>query len=126
MATSHKQNGGPDQAKAAVLVQSAPIPDDAVPVVGPDLTKIRDIKSLMESYTRIGFQATSLARAIEIVQNMVAAKFPLMTSIDVPNRESGDYRMNLYSQERKMKVMEMNKHPERIRNARSSLGLLQT
>ena len=71
MDTTHEQSAGPDQAKASVLVQSAPVPDDAVPVAGPDLTKIKGIKELMESYTRIGFQATSLARAIEIVQNMV-------------------------------------------------------
>ncbi|KIM28617.1 hypothetical protein M408DRAFT_329382 [Serendipita vermifera MAFF 305830] len=70
MTTPHEKNEGPDQAKAAVLVQSAPIPDDAVSVSGPDFTKIKDIRGFMESYARIGFQATSLARAIEIVQNM--------------------------------------------------------
>jgi len=62
----------PNQAKAAVLVQSAPIPQGAIPVVGPDLTKVKDVKELMESFATIGFQATSLARAIEIVQNMVS------------------------------------------------------
>jgi hypothetical protein len=68
---SKDQNAGPNEAKAAVLAQSAPIPHDAVSVVGPDLTKVKGVKGLMESFARIGFQATSLARAIEIVQNMV-------------------------------------------------------
>jgi hypothetical protein len=77
---SKGQDAGPNEAKAAVLGQSAPIPQDAVSVVGPDLMKVKDVKGLMESFARIGFQATSLARAIEIVQNM-ACTAPLHMSI---------------------------------------------
>ena len=63
----------PLDAKASVLVQSAPIPANAIPVRGPDLAtpEMKDVSALLDSYKTIGFQATSLHRAIEIVQNMV-------------------------------------------------------
>lgn len=60
----------PVDAKAAVLVHSAPIAPDAVSVTGPDLSKVADVKSLLAAYQRIGFQATSLSNAVDIVQNM--------------------------------------------------------
>jgi hypothetical protein len=89
---SKDQNAGPNEAKAAVLVQSAPIPQDAVSVVGPDLTKVKDVKGLMASFARIGFQATSLARAIEIVQNMACTVlFNMSLTNDPMCRESGGY-----------------------------------
>jgi deoxyhypusine synthase len=72
MATSTlSQNDTPKDAKAAVFIQSAPIPSDAIPIAGPNLREISDITALLESYKRIGFQATSLSQAVEIVQNMV-------------------------------------------------------
>ena len=61
----------PVDAKAAVLVHSAPISPDAISVVGPDLSTVPDIKSFLAAYQRIGFQATSLSNAVDIVQNMV-------------------------------------------------------
>jgi deoxyhypusine synthase len=63
----------PMDAKASVLVQSAPVPADAIPVRGPDLAtpQMKNISAFLDSYKTIGFQATSLHRAIEIVQNMV-------------------------------------------------------
>jgi deoxyhypusine synthase len=66
-------SGVPLDAKASVLVQSAPIPQDAIPVRGPDLStaEMKYVVNLLDSYKTIGFQATSLHRAIEIVQNMV-------------------------------------------------------
>ncbi|KAG8821341.1 Deoxyhypusine synthase [Serendipita sp. 401] len=60
----------PENAKAAVFVHSVPISDDAISVVGPDLSGMNEIVSLLESYKRIGFQATALANAVEIVNNM--------------------------------------------------------
>jgi deoxyhypusine synthase len=76
----------PSDAKAAVFVASAPLPDDALPIIGPDLSilsassssesnvssKFAGIGDFLASYKQIGFQATSLAKAIEIVQNMVS------------------------------------------------------
>jgi deoxyhypusine synthase len=63
----------PLDARASVLAQSAPVPPDAIPVRGPDLAapEMKDVSALLDSYKTIGFQATSLHRAIEIVQNMV-------------------------------------------------------
>jgi hypothetical protein len=84
---SKDQNTGPDGAKATVLTHSAPIPHDAISVMGPDLTKVKDVKGLMESFARIGFQATSLARAIEIVQSMVRVMASVFSILNKPRIE---------------------------------------
>ncbi|KAG9077267.1 Deoxyhypusine synthase, partial [Ceratobasidium sp. UAMH 11750] len=60
----------PAAAAAAVLVQSQPVPDDAIPVRGPDFDKPLDLNTLLGGYEQIGFQATSLGRAIRIVNKM--------------------------------------------------------
>ena len=58
-------------ASAAVLKPSEPVPDAAVSVEGPDFDKDVSLAQLLDSYKRIGFQASSLAKAIEIVNKMV-------------------------------------------------------
>ncbi|PFH46319.1 hypothetical protein AMATHDRAFT_77718 [Amanita thiersii Skay4041] len=60
----------PQQASAAVLQPSEPIPTTAVSVQGPDLSKKPSLPHLLSSYERIGFQATSLGNAINIVNRM--------------------------------------------------------
>ncbi|KAJ1311539.1 hypothetical protein OPQ81_010023 [Rhizoctonia solani] len=60
----------PAAAAAAVLVQSHPVPDDAVPIKGPNFDQPLDLNTLLGGYERIGFQATSLGRAINIVNKM--------------------------------------------------------
>jgi hypothetical protein len=61
----------PHGASAAVLKPSDPVPNTAVPVKGPDFDQDLDLDGLLDSYKRIGFQAQSLGRAIEIVNKMV-------------------------------------------------------
>lgn len=61
----------PTQAAAAVLQRSEPISKDAIPVKGPDFDANLDLEALLASYERIGFQATSFGRAVEIVNKMV-------------------------------------------------------
>ncbi|EJD53497.1 Deoxyhypusine synthase [Auricularia subglabra TFB-10046 SS5] len=60
----------PAAASAAVLVQSEPLPDDAVTVQGPSFDAPLGLQEFLRSYERIGFQATSLGRAIDIVNKM--------------------------------------------------------
>ena len=62
----------PSGASAAVLQHSEPIPDTAVHVQGPDFDDVFNLENLLGSYERIGFQATSLGRAIQIVNRMVS------------------------------------------------------
>ena len=64
----------PSQVTAAVLVQSAPIPDDAVSVKGPNFDENLSLQGLLGSYERIGFQATALGRAIKVVDKMVSKR----------------------------------------------------
>lgn len=61
----------PASAAAAVLGQSEPLPEDAISIRGPDLTKPISLTELLLSYQKIGFQASSLSTAVNIVQNMV-------------------------------------------------------
>ena len=62
----------PADASAAVLKPSEPMPEFAVSVEGPNFDAPFTLESLLGSYQRIGFQATSLGKAIEIVNHMVS------------------------------------------------------
>lgn len=62
----------PSGAQAAILKESDPVPDDAVPVRGPDFDSPLDLQGFLGSYEKIGFQATSFGRAIDIVDSMVS------------------------------------------------------
>ncbi len=64
-------NAIPSGASAAVLMPSEPMPDFAVSVEGPNFEQEVSLKQLLESYKRIGFQANSLGKAIDIVNKMV-------------------------------------------------------
>ena len=63
----------PSGASAAVLKPSEPMPDFAVSVEGPNFDEEMDLRKLLDSYSRIGFQAHSLGKAIDIVNKMVLA-----------------------------------------------------
>ncbi|KIP09167.1 hypothetical protein PHLGIDRAFT_68073 [Phlebiopsis gigantea 11061_1 CR5-6] len=60
----------PSGASAAVLKPSEPMSDFAVSVVGPNFDEGIDLQQLLASYNRIGFQANSLGKAIDIVNKM--------------------------------------------------------
>ena len=64
----------PAGASAAVLKPSEPVPDVAVSVEGPNFDQDVSLSQLLNSYKRIGFQASSLAKAIEIVNKMVSLR----------------------------------------------------
>ncbi|ORY21332.1 putative deoxyhypusine synthase [Naematelia encephala] len=57
-------------AHASVLAPSQALPEDAIHVKGPDFSRPIDLQELLRSYEAIGFQATGLARAIQIVEEM--------------------------------------------------------
>lgn len=65
----------PDGASAAVLQRSDPIPDTAVSVQGPNFDAPLSLQGLLQSYERIGFQATSLGKAIDIINKMVSLSY---------------------------------------------------
>ena len=65
----------PHGVSAAVLKHSEPVPDEAVAVQGPNFEEHPTLETLLESYERIGFQANSLGKAINIVNKMVGAPF---------------------------------------------------
>ncbi|KAG0165253.1 hypothetical protein DFQ28_009049 [Apophysomyces sp. BC1034] len=64
--------GDQHNAQAAVFVQSVEMPKDSVLVQGPDFneTKTLSLSELMSSYKTMGFQASSLGEAIDIVEDM--------------------------------------------------------
>ncbi|ADV24448.1 deoxyhypusine synthase, putative [Cryptococcus gattii WM276] len=57
-----------------VIFPSEEIPEDAVDVKGPDFNKPIDLEALLKSYETIGFQATGLARAIQVVDEMASLR----------------------------------------------------
>ncbi|KAI9450998.1 Deoxyhypusine synthase [Lactarius psammicola] len=61
----------PKGASSAVLKPSEPVPEEAVAVQGPNFDERPTLDSLLGSYERIGFQANSLGKAINIVNKMV-------------------------------------------------------
>lgn len=64
-------NAIPSGASAAVLKASEPVPEAAIAVEGPNFDEPISLQQLLENYKRIGFQASSLAKAIDIVNKMV-------------------------------------------------------
>lgn len=62
----------PSAAQASVLKESDPVPADAISVKGPDFDNRLELDGFLRSYERIGFQATSFGRAIDIVDKMVS------------------------------------------------------
>ena len=61
-----------DAAHASVLMPSESIPDDATHIRGPNFDNAVNLQELLESYEKIGFQATGMAKAIKIVEQMVS------------------------------------------------------
>lgn len=61
----------PTGASAAVLQPSEPIPEHAISVQGPNFDEPLSLQEFLNSYGRIGFQANSLGKAIDIVNRMV-------------------------------------------------------
>ncbi|GES85419.1 deoxyhypusine synthase [Rhizophagus clarus] len=57
-------------ATASVLLRSTPVPENSVTVKGPDFNQQLSLHELLESYSRIGFQAFSVGKAIELINKM--------------------------------------------------------
>lgn len=65
----------PFGAAASVLKASDPVPEDAISVKGPDFEQPLSLDAFLRSYERIGFQATSFGKAINIVDAMVGRAY---------------------------------------------------
>ena len=59
-------------AKSAVFVESVQLPADMPLVEGYDFNKGNDLAAVLENYYQIGFQATELGKAINLVREMVS------------------------------------------------------
>ncbi|PWN88384.1 Deoxyhypusine synthase [Acaromyces ingoldii] len=57
-------------AQAAILQRSEPVPDAFPKVVGPNLDEPQSIESLLASYANVGFQASAVSQACEIIERM--------------------------------------------------------
>ncbi|KAG7571531.1 hypothetical protein FFLO_00547 [Filobasidium floriforme] len=82
-----------DAAHASVLMPSESIPDDATHIRGPNFDNAVNLQELLESYEKIGFQATGMAKAIKIVEQMRLAR----SNPDEPLRLFLGYTSNLIS-----------------------------
>ncbi|KAI9227210.1 MAG: DHS-like NAD/FAD-binding domain-containing protein [Piptocephalis tieghemiana] len=70
--TPTDKSTAPSKALDAVLVQSVPVPEDAVHIRGYDFNQGVDLAALMDSYATTGFQATSVGQAIDQINQMRA------------------------------------------------------
>ena len=71
MSAQNVNNSAPNVAEAAVLLQSVEMPEDAVLIQGPDFNQKLSLSDIMGSYKSMGFQASGLGEAIDIVKQMV-------------------------------------------------------
>jgi deoxyhypusine synthase len=62
----------PKGATDAVLVQSEEMPADTPLIEGPDFNKVLSLSDLLATYKYMGFQASGLGKAIDIVEKMVS------------------------------------------------------
>lgn len=73
--TQSLPNSAPVGATGAVLKASDPVPESAVPVKGLDFDAFADrnvtVAELVENLANVGFQATSIGQAVDIVNGMV-------------------------------------------------------
>ncbi|KAF7301641.1 hypothetical protein MIND_00729600 [Mycena indigotica] len=68
---SESSSSVPTSTSAAVLAPSESIdPNTSISVQGPDFSSPLTLQAFIQSYERIGFQATSLGRAIDVVNKM--------------------------------------------------------
>lgn len=70
--SSSSANGSVASAQAAVFVASQPLPSSTPTVVGPDFEHQdpNDLSALLSSMSKVGFQATGVSKAIEIIEEM--------------------------------------------------------
>ncbi|GHJ87187.1 hypothetical protein NliqN6_3589 [Naganishia liquefaciens] len=72
--TTNASSTSTNAAHASVLTPSEAIPTDATHIKGPDFNNAITLQELMTSYERIGFQATGMAKAIKIIEEMRKAR----------------------------------------------------
>ncbi|CAG8591474.1 6223_t:CDS:2 [Dentiscutata erythropus] len=80
----------PNVAAQAVLVKSTSMPDNSTTVIGPDFNQNHSLEDLLKSYSRIGFQATSVGQAINVINQM--RNWRLSDDPLLPD-ESDDYKL---------------------------------
>ena len=64
--------GIPAKALEAVFTPTVSVPEGALEVRGYDFNQGLNWDGIMNAYKSIGYQATSLGKAIEIIQKMVS------------------------------------------------------
>ncbi|KAI8369285.1 deoxyhypusine synthase [Radiomyces spectabilis] len=94
-------SGNPTGAEDAVFVKSVEMPDDAVLITGPDFNQRLSLTDLLGSYRAMGFQASGLGEAIDIIENMRKWR---LSDEPIAEDESEDYRDEQVRKNTKCKV----------------------
>lgn len=84
---------GPATAQAALFVPSEDLSQSGTKIRGPDFNMPYELQGLLNSYATIGFQASGLTKAIEIVNRMVGRNLLLASGTQV--RMASDSRHKL-------------------------------
>lgn len=78
----------------SVLAPSQELPPNSIDVKGPDFNHPIDLLDLLQGYETIGFQATGLARAIKIVEEMVGFFSFVRPSFLAPTESEGESHLS--------------------------------
>ncbi|XP_021938994.1 probable deoxyhypusine synthase isoform X2 [Zootermopsis nevadensis] len=93
--TESKEQEVPEKAKAAVLVESVPLPAGTPIVKGYDWNKGVSYKALLETYRFCGFQATNFGLAVEEINKMLSCRaIPLSEDLEDVLEEDEFIRRN--------------------------------
>lgn len=105
--TAAGPSSAPSQATDSLFVTSAPVPDHFQPIRGPNFEQVQDVNNLIDSFATIGFQASGVHKAVQIIEKMVSLPRTSLLTPTAPfsdhfallsHSANGDYPMNLFNQ----------------------------
>uniref|UniRef100_A0A3B3RM98 Uncharacterized protein n=1 Tax=Paramormyrops kingsleyae TaxID=1676925 RepID=A0A3B3RM98_9TELE len=86
----------PTVARAAVLKESSPLPEDLPQIKGYDFNQGVDHKALLQSYLTTGFQASSFAQAVQEINKMIEKRQEPLEEVGECDTDSQQPRSGLY------------------------------
>ncbi|ORZ20349.1 deoxyhypusine synthase [Absidia repens] len=101
MSNSDTPTNNVNGAQAAVFVESVEMPKDSLLIKGPDFNQSLSLTDLLSSYKAMGFQASNLGKAIEIVEQMIQWR---LSDEPVADDEPEEYRDPKVRQQTKCKI----------------------
>lgn len=117
MAAQQAPADAPSGATQAVLKPSDPVPEDASQVIGLDFDKFANSNvsaaELVDGMLNMGFQASSVGKAAQIINGMVSLQVPQRSSppdADSILREHGEIQRLAKAQPYSLDILQISSH----------------